>query len=131
MNYSNLKMHGTKYIDHALTNWDMRKGELICAWGRSFDVDDSKTMERIDSIIAELDVRIDNCLKILYDHKYAMIKEKDEYDHSIVLLECPSFKCRYNPDLDSTGVRMKDYTPGDLKCSNCGEALQPKDNFML
>lgn len=131
---------GSKYVDRTLKIWDKRRYKLMNLWCTIYDLgisDDNQNKKlRIDSLIKTTNIRLNIICKFLNQKKEQIKKARIESDEMFVMLECPSFQCRYGPDAYGTGIRYKDYEPGKLKCDKCGMPLREQnhrgvDNFLI
>lgn len=123
MDFSKLFLRGLLYINNAGNNWHRRKSKLISAW--CGEISESKK-QRINKIILELETRISSISKAIcyFEEKTKMdVRESEE---QIILLECPSFTCKFDPNGIGYGVKLKNYKSGELKCEKCGSILIAK-----
>lgn len=123
-----IQQRGFGYVKRSIIIWNIRFDKLIISFGKADSENDLVRRDRIFRIsnklydrIREL-LRIYNRMKIEYEHK------KREMDEMYVMLECPDMLCRYKPGSVITGVKMKDYEPGKLKCELCGSELITKED---
>lgn len=131
MNYIKVFSRGLKYVNDAGNNWHGRKQKLISAWVAA-EVDYNKRTpkkQRINKIIGVLDERINTLSKTLFVFKENQKRQQLEAQEQYIMLECPKFECRYNPDAVGIGVKVKDYEHGKYKCEKCGSELMSKDDI--
>lgn len=117
-------VRGSKYISTTGIIWCGRRDHLITEWCQT---EDHERKQRIDHLIKIIEGRI-----ALLAHMHNAKKEERrraiiEADEMIVMLECPSFDCRYGTDAYGIGIRYKDYVPGKLKCDKCGRPLREQN----
>lgn len=121
INVEKLFSKGSKYIESTGNIWCKRKENLIHEWCIS---DDTERKNRINNIIKIIEDRIRIIAELHNIKKEEKIKAQIEADEMFVMLECPSFECRYGTDAYGTSIRYKVYEPGKLKCDKCGSSLR-------
>lgn len=127
MNYTKLFRRGSRYVDECCQIWARRKERLISRWARASDTGDAGTKRRVNHIINVLEQRMNVLLKMAYEIRQREEQSCFEAAHSIVMLECTRFECKFSPNGVVTGVKMKDYVPDSLTCSICGSTLVQQD----